>query len=213
MATHYTRDGWGTGMRKRLIECIHKGCGHIRYDFVIITFSCLYLFSTKPPNWGGLIFISLSIFGHYVNKYMSLKVDIKDKLKGTFVSLVNCGIVHEHVLHTLSCQKIYKCIVLPKVLYFCKKALYVCKTWYNTAESDILSLERAHRFCIKHMQGLNIQTRTDIALTIMAMYTIESEKVFRKLTILGQPCRLNIDHWLRIVFLNRLYSFDANNMK
>ena len=45
------------------------------------------------------------------------------------------------------------------------------------------------------------------------MYTIESETVFRKLTILGQLCRLNIDHWLRIVFLNRLCSFDANNMK
>ena len=51
------------------------------------------------------------------NKYMSLKVNIKDasdKLKGTFVSLVNCGIVHEHGLHLLSCKKIYKCIVLPK---------------------------------------------------------------------------------------------------
>ena len=53
------------------------------------------------------------------NKYMSLKVNIKDasdKLKGTFVSLVNCDIVHEHGLHLLSCQKIYKCIVLPKAL-------------------------------------------------------------------------------------------------
>ena len=46
-------------------------------------------------------------------KILALKVNIKDasdKLKGTFVSLVNCGIVHEHGLHPLSCQKIYKCI-------------------------------------------------------------------------------------------------------
>ena len=63
------------------------------------------------------------------------------------------------------------------------------------------------------MQGLNIRTRTDITLSIIAMYTIESEIDFRKLTILGQLCRLNIDHWLRIVFLNRLCSYDANNMK
>ena len=63
------------------------------------------------------------------------------------------------------------------------------------------------------MQGRNIRTRIDIALCIMAMYTIESEIYFRKLTILGQLCRLNIDHWLQIVFLNRLCSFDANNTK
>ena len=36
------------------------------------------------------------------------------------------------------------------------------------------------------------------------MYTLESQIDFRKLTAL---------HWLRIVFLNRLCSFDANNMK
>ena len=63
------------------------------------------------------------------------------------------------------------------------------------------------------MQGLNIRTRTDITLSIIAMYTIESEIDFRKLTILGQLCRLNIDHWLRIVFLNKLCSYGANNMK
>ena len=59
--------GGGGCMRKRLIECIHKGSGHTRYDlqyiiFVIITCSCLYLFSTKQVNWGGLLFISTSIF-------------------------------------------------------------------------------------------------------------------------------------------------------
>ena len=116
--------------------------------------------------------------GIMLNKYMSLKVNIKDasdKLKGIFVSLVNCGIVHEHGLHALSCQKIYKCIVLPK-------ALYGCTTWYNMTESGILSFEREHRFCIKYMQGLNVRTRTDIALNIMAMYKIEPDIDFRKLT-------------------------------
>ena len=116
--------------------------------------------------------------GIMLNTNISLKVNIKDaydKLKGTFVSLVNCGIVHDHGLHPLSCQKIYKCIVLPK-------ALYGCKTWYNMTESGILSLEIAHRFCIKYVQGLNVRTRTDIALSIMAMYTIEPDIDFRKLT-------------------------------
>ena len=135
-------------------------------------------------------------FGILFNKYMSLKVNIKDasdKLKEKFVSLVNCDIVHEHGSHPISCQKIYKCIVLPK-------ALYGCETWYNMTEYDILSLARAYRFCIKCMQGLYIRTRTDIALMLMAIYTLESEIDIRKLTVLGQLCRFNIDHWLRIVF-------------
>ena len=61
-------------MRKRPIECIHKGGGHTRcylqyiyiyiyiYIFVIITCECLYLFSTGSVNWGGLLFISMSIY-------------------------------------------------------------------------------------------------------------------------------------------------------
>ena len=59
--------GWVTtpSMRKRLIECIHKCCGNTRYDlpysYVIITCSCLYLFSTKPVNWRGLLSIIMSI--------------------------------------------------------------------------------------------------------------------------------------------------------
>ena len=48
-----------------LIERIHKGGGHTRYGLqyinIIITCSCLFLFSTKSVNWGGLYFISMSI--------------------------------------------------------------------------------------------------------------------------------------------------------
>ena len=54
-------------MRKRLIEYINKDGGHIRYityniKIVVITCSCLYFLSTKQLNWGGLLFISMSIF-------------------------------------------------------------------------------------------------------------------------------------------------------
>ena len=99
---------------------------------------------------------------------MSLKTNIKDtsdKLKGTFVSLANSGIIHKNGLHPLSCQKIYKCIVLPK-------ALYGCENWNNMTESDVLIMERAHRFCIMYMQGLHRRTRADIALSIIAACSI-----------------------------------------
>ena len=152
---------------------------------------------------------SYKYLGTMFSKYLSLKANIKDasdKLKGTFVSLVNNGIIHENGLHPLSCQKIYKCIVLPK-------ALYGCENWSNMTESDVLNMERAHRFCIKFMQGLHRRTRTDIALSIISIYSIESEIDFRKLILFGQLCRLNFEHWLRVVFLNRLCTYSMNGSK
>ena len=97
---------------------------------------------------------SYKYLGTMFSKYMSLKhvkiniKDASDKLKGTFVSLVNSGIIHENGLHPLSCQKIYKCIVLPK-------ALYGCENWNNMTESDVLTMERAHRFCIKYKVSID----------------------------------------------------------
>ena len=137
---------------------------------------------------------------------MPLKDNIKDacdKLKGTFVSLVHGGIIHGQGLHTLSCLKIYKCIALPK-------ALYGCENWSNLSNADILSLERAHRYCIKYMQGLHRITRTDIALSLVGSHSLESEIDSRKVQLFGQFCRLRIDHWLRHVFLNRLTSYFVN---
>ena len=77
-------------------------------------------------------------------------------------------------------------------------------------ESDVLTMERAHRFCINFMQGLHRRTRTDIALSIISIYPIESEIDFRKLTLFVQLCRLNFEHWLRVVFLNRLCTYSMN---
>ena len=80
-------------------------------------------------------------------------------------------------------------------------------------ESDVLSMERAHRFCIKFMQGLQRRTRIDIALSIISIYSVESEIDFRKLILFGQLCRLNFEHWLRVVFLNRLCTYSMNGSK
>ena len=47
-------------MRNRLTDCINKGGGHYtRYGLTInvIICSCLYLFSKKGVNWGGLFSI------------------------------------------------------------------------------------------------------------------------------------------------------------
>ena len=80
-------------------------------------------------------------------------------------------------------------------------------------ESDVLSMEKAHRFRIKFMQGLHRRTRIGIALSIISIYSIESEIDFRKFNLFGQLCRLNFEHWLRVVFLNRLYTCSMTGSK
>ena len=48
---------------------------------------------------------------------MPLKTNIKDaldKLKGTFASLVNSGIIYENGLHPLSCQQFTNVSYCPK---------------------------------------------------------------------------------------------------
>lgn len=140
--------------------------------------------------------------GSNFNKYLNLNVNLKtaiEKLKGTFMSFSSCGLIRS--LNPLSCSKIYKAVVLPK-------ALYGCETWYHLTESNILYLERAHRFCIKYSQSLGIRTRTDIALSLLGAHTLESEIDARKLSLLGQLCRLDSQSWIRSFFLIRLTSYN-----
>ena len=113
------------------------------------------------------------------NKFLSKKVNIKDatdKLKGTYFSLVNSGILLHETLHPLTCSTIYKSIVLPK-------ALYGCEYMDNFMNSEKLILERAHRLCIKRMQSLGMYTRTDTALSLIGIFPLEIEIDFRKLTL------------------------------
>ena len=145
--------------------------------------------------------------GVNTNKYLSHTINIKDatdRLKGTFLSLVHSGVLHQDNLHPLTCIKIYNSVVLPK-------ALYGCENWFDLTESEILSLERAHRFCVKHMQSLSKRTRTDAALSLLGVYPIELEIDSRKLTLFGQMCRLNSNSWVKNVFLNRLTSFTTHS--
>ena len=61
-----------------------------------------------------------TILASTICRIMSSKdntIDACDRLKGTFVNLVNSSIFHEQGLHPLSCLKIYRCILLPKTLY------------------------------------------------------------------------------------------------
>ena len=58
------------------------------------------------------------------------------------------------------------------------------KNWNNMTESDVLIMERADRFCIKYLQGLHRRMRTDIALSMIAIYHFESDIDFKNLICL-----------------------------
>ena len=81
------------------------------------------------------------------------------------------------------------------------KALYGCETWFSLTTNNILLLERAYRFCVKYMQVLSTRTRTDAALSLLGMFSIESEIDLRKLTLFGQFCRNNMKCWVFECFL------------
>ena len=57
---------------------------------------------------------------------------------------VNSGILNNGVLHPLKCKTIYKSMVLTKTLYGCENLA-------NSNDTELLTLERAHRFRVKHM--------------------------------------------------------------
>ena len=97
------------------------------------------------------------------------------------------------------CKSIYKSVVLPK-------ALYCCESLTHLSHSNILKLERAHRFCVKYIQGLNTRTRTDIALSLMGIHAIESEPFW---TVLPKICAV----FGKTLFMQRILSYQSNSDK
>jgi hypothetical protein len=85
-------------------------------------------------------------------------------MRKTFFSLVESGL-HRGCIHPLTSRKIYVSIILPK-------ALYGCELWNNITASQTVSLERAHRHCIKHMKAMPQCTRSDIALSYIGIHPI-----------------------------------------
>ena len=111
----------------------------------------------------------IQAFGVICDKYMSIDENVKlacNKLRGTFLCLVTCGI-YENGLNPLTSRRIYNSVVLLK-------ALYGCELWSNMQSSHIVSLERAHRFCIKFRQFLPKFTSTDVALALLGASPLES---------------------------------------
>ena len=83
--------------------------------------------------------------------------------------------------------------------------MYGCELWHD--------INRTHKFCIKYIQCIDRSTRSDIALSLLGCRSLESEIDFKKLTLLGQLCRLSTDFLAKDIFNNRLIRFigDSHN--
>lgn len=102
------------------------------------------------------------------NKYMALNENVNlacSKIRKTYYSLADCG-VHKNGLHPLSSKHLYETVVLSK-------ALYGSEMWCDLTDDQILSLERAHRQCVKNMQSMHLYTRTDVALSSMGILPLK----------------------------------------
>ena len=125
------------------------------------------------------------------------------KLRKTFFGLLNCAF-HDDGLNPNTCRYIYSHIVLPK-------ALYGCECLYTLTKQEKLNLERAHRLCVKSFQGMAVRARTDIALSMIGSLPINAEIEIKKLTLLGQLCRLKTTSAVKRFFVYRWFQFKLNN--
>ncbi|MES9883123.1 MAG: reverse transcriptase family protein [Sedimenticola sp.] len=149
--------------------------------------------------------VNYTHLGIICNKYLDSKQNVLDastKIRGTFMSIINSGI-HNKGLHPLTSKKIYERIVLPR-------ALYGCELWNNIIPADISTLERAHRQCIKYMQGLPKRTRSDIAMGLIGSVSVEAEIDRCKLRFLSQLIALPTYRVAKQIFVNRLTAYNQN---
>ena len=180
---------------------------------VIVTNESAYSYKSRNRSWFlGCDIIEEEVqykhLGVLFDKFNNLSNTIGEacsKLRCTFLSIINCGI-YSGGIHPASSKTLYKTVVLPK-------ALYGCELWGPINKSNMLKLERAHRFCIKFMQYISKYTRTDVALSLLGCLTLEAEIDKRKLTFLGQLCRLHPKFHAKQMFTYRLFDFQNNPLK
>jgi len=161
-------------------------------------------FNTTERRWllGDKIINETTKYTHIgiaCNKYFDFKDCIRQtctKLLGTFLSLIKKGLCPGGLILC----KLYKSVVLPK-------GLYGCEFLNSLSNTDILALERAHRYCIKFMQKLPTCCSTDFALSAIGLTSIASVIKYRKLLLFGQLCRLPTEHISKQIFLHRLVRY------
>ena len=85
----------------------------------------------------------------------------------------------------------------------------VCELWNYITGSNMLALERSHRFCVKFSQKLPPSAKNDISLFSLGVCSIESVIDYKKLQLLGQLCRLPCYYLAKKIFVYRLIHYSG----
>ena len=140
--------------------------------------------------------------GLVCDPFMSCTINVDKactKLRGSILSLKSNGI-NPTTINPLTMKTIYNSVVIPK-------GLYGCELWSCLSSSDILKLERSHRFCVKYAQSFSQNMNTDFSLNAFGSVPIEHLIDYRKLSFWGQLCRLANRYLAKQMFTHRLVRF------
>ena len=74
-------------------------------------------------------------------------------------------------------------------------------------------LEIAHRFCVKYAQELPKLTRTDVALGLVGISSIEAYIDLQNLYFLGALCNADNNFFVKYLFLLRLFQYHLCDTK
>ncbi len=128
-----------------------------------------------------------------------------NKLRSTYASLSHSSL-HPLGLNPLSALKLYQTVCLPA-------ALYGCEIWGTLTVKELDSLEKVHRQCIKRMQGLPTITRTDMALGMMGIFSLESYIDECRLKFMGRLCTTKCYQLAKEVFLFLATRYNTSTSK
>ncbi|CAC5375857.1 unnamed protein product [Mytilus coruscus] len=103
-------------------------------------------------------------------------------LKATTASVIR-SCIHPAVLNPIVCAKIIRQVCYPK-------ALYGCEIWGKLSKTETFMLERTHHYVCKFIQGFPRRTRTDMCLSLIGWFNLDSFINERKLLFFGRICNL-----------------------
>ena len=184
---------------QKMISICHEYSLKWRYEYnvekcAVVTFNAKHKTQTTTSNsfrLGDQTIPCATQYKHLgivLDNYCSMTPAINDailKLRGTFFCILNSGI-HPGGFNPTTLLKLYKSIVIPK-------ALYGCELWNSVQAASLQQLERAHRLCIRCIQGLPLQASSIIAASCLGVHSIEKEIDLRKLQFFGRMCSLSTD--------------------
>ena len=169
-----------------------------------------YSRSSSPPAFLlGNQRINVSDAVRHVGVYLNNKLSDTEKVqngcnkaKSALFSVLS--IINSKYVNPITSASIVSKVCIPRLLFG-------AELWNHLKQSDILLIERFLRFAAKKVQHFPVRTRTDICLSMLGWHSMLSEVEKRKLSFLGNLCRMPSNVLCKKIFNFRLALYTCNN--